>query len=73
MSPTTARAIRAIWAIATPAIEQSRHIGTTRITASGSDQFSYWAANTKNTSTTARAKTVIGFFSKSWIEPVLPD
>ena len=36
--------------------EQSRHIGTTRITASGSDQLSYWAASTRNTSTTARSE-----------------
>ena len=31
-------------------------MGTTRITARGSDQLSYWAASTKNTVTTARAK-----------------
>ena len=37
--------------------EQSRHIGTTRMTASGSVQLSYWAASTRNTNTTARAKT----------------
>ena len=37
----------------TPAIEQSRHIGTTRITARGSDQLSYCAARTRNTRITA--------------------
>ena len=36
--------------------EQSKHIGTTRITASGSDQLSYCAASTRNTKTTASAK-----------------
>ena len=35
----------------------SRHIGTTRMTASGSDQLSYCAASTRNTITTASAKT----------------
>ncbi len=34
-------------------------MGTTRITASGSDQLSYWAASTRNTITTARAKMAI--------------
>ena len=43
----------------TPATEQSKHIGTTRITASGSDQLSYWAANTRKTSTTAKRNTNI--------------
>ena len=38
-------------------MEHSRHMGTTRITASGSDQLSYWAASTRNTSTTARTNT----------------
>ena len=33
----------------TPTSELSRHIGTTRMTASGSDQLSYWAASTRNT------------------------
>ena len=37
---------------ATPVIELSMHIGTTRMTASGSAQLSYWAASTKNTNTT---------------------
>ena len=43
----------------TPATEQSRHSGTTRITASGSDQLSYSAASARNTHTTASAKTYI--------------
>ena len=43
----------------TPMIALSRHIGTTRITASGSDQLSYWAASTRNTMTTARPKMIM--------------
>ncbi len=43
-------------------MEQSKHIGTTRITARGSDQLSYCAASTRNTSTTARRKTSIAVF-----------
>ena len=43
----------------TPATEQSRHSGTTRITASGSDQLSYSAARARKTHTTASAKTYI--------------
>ena len=39
--------------------EHNRHIGTTRITASGNDQLSYWAASTRNTSTTASKNTSI--------------
>ena len=42
----------------TPTTEQSRHIGTTRITASGSDQLSYSAASARKTHTTASAKTI---------------
>ena len=41
----------------TPTSEQSRHIGTTRITASGSDQLSYRAASARKTKTTASGKT----------------
>ena len=40
----------------TPTTEQSRHIGTTRMTASGNVQLSYCAASTRNTNTTANAK-----------------
>ena len=45
------------WVNSTPATEQSRHSGTTRMTASGSDQLSYRAARARKTHTTARAKT----------------
>ena len=44
-------------AMFTPTSEQSRHIGTTRITASGSFQLSYCAASTRKTKITASAKT----------------
>ena len=43
----------------TPTTALSRHMGTTRITASGSDQLSYWAASTRNTMTTARPKMIM--------------
>ena len=56
MKPTWVKMLMSIRAMFTPTIEQSRHIGTTRITASGSDQLSYWAASTRKTSTTARMK-----------------
>ena len=46
-------------AIATPTTLDSRHIGTTRITASGRAQFSYRAASTRNTNTTAMGKTIL--------------
>ena len=49
----------ALCVYSTPATEQSRHIGTTRITASGSDQLSYSAASARKTQTTASAKTYI--------------
>src|SRR5580658_6028269 len=48
----------------TPTVEHNRHIGTTRMTASGSDQLSYCAASTRNTSTTARVNAYIA------VEPV---
>ena len=41
----------------TPTTEQSKHSGTTRITASGSDQLSYSAARARKTHATASAKT----------------
>ncbi len=53
-----------ILAMLTPTVEQSRHIGTTRITARGSDQLSYCAASTRNTSTTASVNAYIA------VEPV---
>ncbi len=56
MKPTWVKMLMSIRAMFTPTIEQSKHIGTTRITASGSDQLSYWAASTRKTRTTARMK-----------------
>ena len=50
----------------TPATEQSRHSGTTRITASGSDQLSYSAARARNTQTIASRKTYIAVLP-AWI------
>ena len=41
----------------TPATEHSRHIGTTRMTASGSDQLSYRADSARKTASTASANT----------------
>ena len=41
----------------TPAIADSRHIGTIRITTSGSVQLSYCAASTRNASSTHSGKT----------------
>ena len=55
--PTWVKMFTSMRASATPAIENSRHMGTTRITASGNDQLSYWAASTRNTSTTASMNT----------------
>ena len=43
----------------TPVMAQSRHIGTIRMTASGSDQLSYCAASTRNASSTQSGKTKI--------------
>ncbi len=37
----------------TPEMAATRHIGTIRITASGSIQLSYWAASSRKTNTTA--------------------
>ena len=50
--------------MATPAMEQSTHMGTTKITANGIDQLSYNAASTRNTKITEKANTIM---------PVLPD
>src|SRR5262249_57310659 len=55
--PTCVKMFTSRWASKTPATEQSKHMGTTRITANGSDQLSYCAANTRNTSTTASRNT----------------
>ena len=59
-----AAARHATWARAagiaeTPTIAHSRHMGTTRITAKGSDQLSYCAASTRKTINTATAKMAI--------------
>ncbi len=42
----------------TPLIAASRHIGTIRITASGSSTLSYCAASSRNTNTTARLNAI---------------
>ena len=55
--PICVKMVMSMPATSTPATEQSRHIGTTRITANGSFQLSYCAANTRNTNTTASANT----------------
>ena len=43
----------------TPAMALNRHRGTTRMTASGSDQLSYSAANTRNTARTPKRKILM--------------
>ena len=48
-----------------PASALSKHIGTTRITASGSDQLSYSPASTKNTSTAPSTNALNGFCCRS--------
>ena len=55
-NPICVNTVTSIPANCTPKIEHNRHIGTTRITASGSFQLSYWAASTRNTNTTDRPK-----------------
>ncbi len=57
--PIRVKMFTSIWAILTPMIALNRHIGTTRITARGSDQLSYWAASTRKTITTAKPKIII--------------
>src|SRR5260370_18998871 len=59
-NPTCTKMFTSIWARATPANALDRHIGTTRITAQGSDQLSYRPASTKKTNTTPRAKALSG-------------
>ena len=49
----------------TPTTALSKHIGTTKITASGNDQLSYCAASTRNTITTARPKMIIAVLPAS--------
>ena len=57
--PIWVKMLMSILAIHTPAIALKRHIGTTRITASGSDQLSYCAASTRKTITTAKPKMIM--------------
>jgi len=40
-------------------IALNRHSGTTRITANGSDQLSYWAASTRKTIMIAQPKMIM--------------
>ena len=63
--PTCTKMLTSIAARATPASALDRHIGTTRITAKGSDQLSYRPASTKNTSTTPSANALKGFCCRS--------
>ena len=49
----------------TPAMAQSSDIGTIRMIASGSDQLSYCAASTRNTSSTHSGKTKIAVLPAS--------
>ncbi len=58
--PICVKMVTSIRATTTPTTEQSRHIGTTRMTANGSFQLSYCAARTRNTNTTARANDIHG-------------
>jgi hypothetical protein len=57
--PICTKMSTALCVSSTPPTEQSRHSGTTRITASGIDQLSYSAARARNTNTTASPKTYI--------------
>ena len=57
--PICVKILISMRAIATPTTLESRHMGTTKITASGSAQFSYRAASTKKTNTTAMGKTIL--------------
>ena len=53
MNPTCVRMLLSMPRKTTPVIEAIRHIGTIRMTASGSVRLSYCAASTRNTNTTA--------------------
>ena len=50
---------------AIPASALNKHIGTTRITASGVDQLSYRPASTKKTSTAPSTNALNGFCRRS--------
>ena len=54
--PTWVRMLLSCPRSTTPTIEAIRHIGTIRITASGSVRLSNCAASTRNTNTTASTK-----------------
>ena len=60
--PTWVKIFMSMPATLTPVSALNRHMGTTRITASGNDQLSYCAASVRNTMTTAKAKIVIAVF-----------
>ncbi len=64
--PIWVKMLMSCLAICTPMIALSRHIGTTRMIASGSDQLSYCAARTRNTMTTAKPKMIIAVLP-AWI------
>ena len=55
--PICVKMLLSIFASQMPAMAASRHIGTIRMIASGSDQLSYCAASTRKTNTTASGKT----------------
>jgi hypothetical protein len=57
--PIWVKMLMSMLAIHTPAIALKRHMGTTKITARGSDQLSYCAARTRKTITTAKPKTIM--------------
>jgi len=56
--PIWVKMLMSICASTMPATEHRMHMGTTRITASGRDQLSYWPASTRNTRITAPANTM---------------
>ena len=55
--PICVKMLMSVCVTNTPVSEPRMHIGTTRMTASGSDQLSYCAASTRKTNMTASAKT----------------
>ena len=57
--PICVKMLMSMLAMRTPMMALSRHMGTTRMTANGSDQFSYWTASTRKTMSTAKAKIFV--------------
>jgi hypothetical protein len=57
--PTCVRMLLSCPRSTTPTIDATRHIGTIRITATGSVRLSYCAASTRNTNTTASTKAKV--------------